>query len=189
MAYIASITGGINSHHTRIVEDAILAMDNDPTLIIEIHIDSTGGDPDVANHIFNLLEPYRSRTTAIAIGKCMSSAVLIFLAADARIATATSNFMIHPTSWTFWGTYGFLRTYKSINDSDLTLTLSTVYTLQAQLNTAIKRLTEIEDYTDEIFLKRANLTECQFRNRRTISTDQYFTATESLQFGISTKII
>lgn len=164
-------------------------MIDDATTDVEIQIDSNGGDPDVANHIFKLLNPYRNRITTKAVGKCMSSAVLIFLAADTRIAVATSDFMIHPTSWTFWGTYSFLRSYKSPNDSDLTLTLSTVYTLQAQLNTAIKRLTEIEDYTDAIFLSRAKLSQTHFQNRRTISTDQHFTAEESLQYGISTKII
>lgn len=190
MAYVANITGTINGNHTHIIQGAINAMVTDPTLELEIHIESDGGDPDVAKHIFDLLEDYRSRTTAIAKGKCMSSAVLIFLAADIRIAGSDADFMIHPTSWILWGMYSFLKTYRSLHGSgDLTLTLSEVYTIQAQLNTAVRRLTEIEDYTDEIFTSRARLTKKQFNNRRTINTDQHFTAEESLQLGISTKII
>jgi ATP-dependent protease ClpP protease subunit len=190
MSYTANITGAINGNHTHIIRDAISAMIADPSLELEIHIESDGGDPDVAKHIFDLLADYRARTTAIVNGKCMSSAVLIFLAADTRIAGENADFMIHPTSWTLWGMYSFLKTYKSMNGhGDLTLTLSEVYTVQAQLNTAVRRLTEIEDYTDEILASRARLTKKQFSLRRSVNTDQHFTAEESLQLGISTKII
>jgi enoyl-CoA hydratase/carnithine racemase len=190
MAYIANITGSINGNHTHIIRDAIAALDLDPTLDLEIHIDSAGGDPDVAKHIFDLLADYRTRTIALTNGKCMSSAVLIFLAADTRIAGKNADFMIHPTSWTLWGLYSFLKTYRSISDGgNLTLTLSEVYTVQAQLNTAVRRLTEIEDYTDEILTSRARLTKKQFSLRRSVNTDQHFTAEESLQLGISTKLI
>lgn len=190
MTYVANITGTINGNHTHIIQDAVNALSADPTLELEIHIESAGGDPDAAKHIFDLLEKYRERTTTIAAGKCMSSAVLIFLAGDIRIARKDADFMIHPTSWTLWGMYSFLKTYKSIHGSgDLTLTLSEVYTIQAQLNTAVKRLTEIEDYTDEILSSRARLTKKQFSLRRSVNTDQHFTAEESLQLGISTKII
>jgi hypothetical protein len=86
--------------------------------------------------------------------------------------------------------YSFLKTYKSLaNGGDLTLTLSEVYTVQAQLNTAVRRLSEIEDYTDTILADRARLTKKQFNLRRTVNTDQHFTAEESLQLGISTKLI
>lgn len=189
MAYIANITGSINGNHTHIIKDAVSALYSDPTLKLEIHIDSAGGDPDVAKHIFDMLEDYRARTTTIANAKCMSSAVLIFLAADTRIAGKDADFMIHPTSWILWGMYSFLKTYRSLNTGDLTLTLSEVYTVQAQLNTAVRRLTEIEDYTDEIFTTRARLTKKQFSLRRSVNTDQHFTAEESLQLGISTQII
>jgi len=190
MSYVANITGTINDNHTHIIQGAINALMTDPLLELEIHIESDGGDPDVAKCIFDILENYRDRTTAIASGKCMSSAVLIFLAADTRIAGKDADFMIHPTSWILWGMYSFLKTYRSPQGGgDLTLTLSEVYTVQAQLNTAVRRLTEIEDYTDEIFASRAKLTKKQFSLRRSVNTDQHFTAEESLQLGISTKII
>jgi ATP-dependent protease ClpP protease subunit len=189
MSYVVSILGSINENHTAIIRDAIAALDLNPILELEITIDSSGGDPDVARDIFYLLENYRSRTTTIANSKCMSSAVLIFLAADTRLAGKHADFMIHPTSWKLWGMFDFLKTYKSLNTGDLTLTLSEVYTVQAQLNTAVKRLTEIEDYTDEIFASRAKLTRDQFIHRRSINTDQHFTADKSLQHGISTKLI
>lgn len=189
MTYIANITGSINGNHTHIIKDAITALNLDPLLELEIQIESDGGDPDVAKHIFDLLADYRSRTTAIANAKCMSSAVLIFLAADTRIAGPMADFMIHPTTWTLWGLYSFLKTYRSSGGADLTLTLSEVYTVQAQLNTAVRRLSEIEDYTDAILADRARLTKKQFNLRRTVNTDQHFTAEESLQLGISTKLI
>lgn len=189
MTYVANINGSINGNHTHIIRDAIHSLDLDPTLELEIHIESDGGDPDVAKHIFDLLEKYRSRITTITNGKCMSSAVLIFLAADTRVAGPKADFMIHPTSWTLWGMYSFLKTYRSLNSGDLTLTLSEVYTVQAQLNTAVRRLSEIEDYTDIILADRARLTKKQFNLRRTVNTDQHFTAEESLQLGISTKLI
>jgi len=190
MSYVANINGSINGNHTNIIQGAINALMADPLLELEIHIESDGGDPDIAKHIFDLLKDYRERTTTIANAKCMSSAVLIFLAADTRIAGPEADFMIHPTSWTLWGMYSFLKTYRSLSSlGDLTLTLSEVYTVQAQLNTAVRRLTEIEDYTDEILAERARLTKKQFSLRRSVNTDQHFTAEESLQLGISTKII
>jgi len=190
MPHIVNINGSINGNHIHIIRDAIVVMNQDPEINLEIHIDSDGGDPDPAKHIFDLLENYRDRTTAVTNGKCMSSAVIIFLAANTRIAGPEADFMIHPTSWTLWGMYSFLKTYKSLHGSgDLTLTLSEVYTVQAQLNTAVRRLTEIEDYTDEILATRARLTKKQFSLRRSVNTDQHFTAEESLQLGISTKLI
>jgi len=190
MPYTVNINGSINDHHTDNIRAAINALDLDPLLELEIHIESAGGDPDAARDIFYLLKNHRARTTTITNGKCMSSAVLIFLAADTRVAGKNADFMIHPTSWTLWGMYSFLKTYKSLNSSaDLTLTISEVYTIQAQLNTAAKRLIEIEDYTDAIFAERARLTKEQFTNRRSVNTDKHFTPEESLKFGISTKII
>jgi ATP-dependent protease ClpP protease subunit len=189
MVYVVDIAGSINESHIPDIRSAVNALNLDPGLTLEIRIESPGGDPDSAKEIFDLLENYRARTTTVANAKCMSSAVLIFLAADTRIAGINADFMIHPTSWTLWGMYSFLKTYRSLNTGDLTLTLSEVYTMQAQLNTAVTRLTEIEDYTDEIFATRARLTKKQFNLRRSVNTDQHFTAEESLQLGISTKII
>jgi ATP-dependent protease ClpP protease subunit len=119
----------------------------------------------------------------------MSCAVLIFLSGNKRHAGTRADFMIHPTSWRLWGAYSFLKTYRSFGTGDLTLTLSEVYTLQAQLNTASKRLNEIEDYTDAIFAERTRLTKQQFQDRRNVRKDQHFTPEESLRLGISTKLI
>lgn len=189
MPHIVNIFGSVCDMHIGIINDAIRALIADPELLLEIHIDSDGGDPDPASIIYDSLKDYRSRTTTITNAKCMSSAVLIFLAGNIRLAGPNADFMIHPTSWRLWGAYSFLKTYRSSFDSgDLTLTLSEVYTLQAQLNTAAKRLNEIEDYTDEIFAARTKLTKKQFLDRRTIKTDQHFTPAESLQLGISTKL-
>jgi len=190
MAHSINIFGSINDVHINIVQSAITLLENDPELLLEITIDSNGGDPDAAKVIYDSLENFRNRATTISNGDCMSSAVLIFLAADIRLAGKKVNFMIHPTSWTLWGAYSFLRTYKSLNNNgDLILTLAEVYTLQSLLNTATTRLNEIEDYTDEIFRTRAKLTKKQFHDRRSVNTDQKFTPEESLQMGISTKLI
>jgi ATP-dependent protease ClpP protease subunit len=183
-----NITGSINSSHIGLIDGAIKRLDAEPSLILDIHIDSDGGDPDPAKVIFDKLKNYRSRIRTVSGKKCMSSAVLIFLAADERLANHHSEFMIHPTSWTLWGMYSFMKSY-SVNMADLTLTLSEVYTMQGQLEKAAKRLKEIEDYTDEIFRERAKLPESRFIERRTINCDQNITAAESLKYGISTKLI
>lgn len=189
MSYIVNIPGSIDNSHINLVQAAVNALEADPALELIINIDSSGGDPDPARKIYDLLSNYRARCTTVAGAKCMSSAVIIFLAADTRISGSHTDFMLHPTSWTLWGMYSFMRSYQSLNGSDLTLTLSEVYTLQGQLNTAIKRLTEIEDYTDEILKSRTKLTKKQFRDRRLVNADQHYTAEESIELGISTKII
>lgn len=188
MKHVVEIIGSINFGHVGPIQDAIHILKSNEMACLEIHIDSDGGDPDQAYAIYNLLGDYRHRTTAISGQKCMSSAVIIFLAADTRLANAYTSFMIHPTSWTLWGMYGFMKSYIR-NVSDLTLTLSEVYTIQGQLHNAEQRLTEIENYTDEIFRTRANLTDTRFKSRRLVNTDQYITADDSLKLGISTKII
>lgn len=190
MNQVIHINGSINDSHISVVQSAINSLLQNPLLLLDIHIDSNGGDPDAAKVIYDLLADYRARTTCTTVGKCMSSAVLIFLAGDTRIAGKTADFMIHPTSWTLWGAYSFMRTYKSLsNGADLILTLTEVYTLQSLLTTAAARLTEIEDYTDVIYIERAKLTKKQLQDRRTINADQKFTAEDSLQMGISTKLI
>lgn len=189
MPHKVDIFGTIGSHHIDMIRNATELLKADPSLLLEIHINSDGGDPDPAKQMYDLLAEYRHRTTTIAGKKCMSSAVIIFLAADTRIAHSYTDFMLHPTSWTLWGMYSFMRTYQSSSGIDLTLTLSEVYTLQGQLNTAVKRLTEIEDYTDEIFREKTKLTKKQFRDRRLVNADQHYTAAESIELGISTKII
>jgi ATP-dependent protease ClpP protease subunit len=188
MQYSVTISGSINSSHINLIQAAILALDADPNLALVITLDSDGGDPDPAKFIYDILENYRHRTTAIAGKKCMSSAVLIFLAADERIANHSTQFMIHPTSWTLWGMYSFLKSY-SLNHTDLTLTLSEVYTIQGQLRKAQERLLDIENYTDIIYKERAKLTDKRFLERRSVNADQNLTADESLKLGISTKII
>jgi ATP-dependent protease ClpP protease subunit len=189
MNHTVNIDGLINQSHVRVISSAITFLDNDPLLHLEIQIDSAGGNPDPAKEIFDLLKDYRGRTTCSTTGKCMSSAVLIYLAADIRLASKDAEFMIHPTSWTLWGTFDFLKMYKGLDTGDLILSLAEVYTLQALLNTAATRLNEIEDYTDKIYKERAKLTKKQFHDRRSVKTDHIFTAQESLQMGIVTKII
>lgn len=189
MSHVVNINGSITDCCISMMELAVNVLKADPEITLEIYIDSAGGDPDVAKRIYDLLAEYRNRITTFAGQKCMSSAVLIFLSGDTRIARTDTVFMIHPTSWTLWGMFDFLKSYRSLNGGDLTLTLAEVYTLQAQLNKALNRLTDIEDYTDAIYVERAKLTKEQLHDRRFINTDKEFTSAESLQYGISTKIL
>jgi ATP-dependent protease ClpP protease subunit len=189
MSNSIDISGTIDSSHVIRVAAALDSLKNCPISTLTVNIDSAGGDPDPAKQIYDMILPQRARVTTVAHKKCMSSAVIIFLSGSSRHCYSYTDFMVHPTSWTLWGMYSFMRSYQSPNGNDLTLTLSEVYTIQGQLNKALSRLNEIEDYTDAIFAAETKMTRQQISNRRLINSDCHYTAEQSLAYGISTKII
>jgi ATP-dependent protease ClpP protease subunit len=62
---------------------------------IHLHVDSGGGNIHEALAIFSALRSYPGTVTAFAQSECSSAALLIFLAADHRVATADVKILIH----------------------------------------------------------------------------------------------
>jgi len=135
---------------------------------IELIISSYGGDLDHALAVYKLLKPISERVTARVIGVAASSATLILLAANKRIADKDSRLLIHLPFVAMEGTADDLesaaaemRNYESI--------VKDIYSSVAGAETLLKEerwltakealeaglITEIEQTTPLGALKRA----------------------------------
>ena len=86
---------------------------------VEIHIDSPGGEVTNALHLSQALKNTKAKTTAIACGKVMSAATMIFNACRNKIINDYSLFMFHDFS-TFMEGKGSLM-YEKLKISNLAL--------------------------------------------------------------------
>ena len=71
--------------------------------IINIYINSPGGDLDAAISIIHAIMRSRANIITYADGQVASAATLVFLASDAQVVLPYSNFMFHD------GSYGVLQ--------------------------------------------------------------------------------
>ena len=147
----------------QLIIDAIDSGDD-----IELIISSYGGDLDHALAIYKLMKPVSERVTARVIGVAASSATLILLAANKRIADKDSRLLIHLPFVALEGTADDLesaaaemRNYESI--------VKEIYSSVAGAETLLKEerwltakealeaglITEIEQTTPLSALKRA----------------------------------
>jgi ATP-dependent protease ClpP protease subunit len=70
---------------------------------VTINLSSMGGDLSPAFSAYHFLRSANIKLTTYNTGNVESSAVLLYLAADTRIATPHSRFLLHPFHWTFTG--------------------------------------------------------------------------------------
>jgi ATP-dependent protease ClpP protease subunit len=84
-------TGEINS---QMVMKVLGELYSDTTPV-ELAIDSTGGDVSAATCMLEGMQNCGREITTIAVGDCMSSAFLIFLAGNRRVAFEWATFMMH----------------------------------------------------------------------------------------------
>lgn len=76
------------------------ANEND---LVEIHINSEGGDANTAVELINAMEDSPATVVATVEGACMSAATLIFLSANAVDVKEHSSFMFHNYSGGVFG--------------------------------------------------------------------------------------
>lgn len=74
-------------------------LELDPESAVELYIDSAGGSVYAALAIATVLRLRRLRATAIVVGECSSSAILIFAACPKRLVTPRSVFLFHRVKW------------------------------------------------------------------------------------------
>lgn len=63
---------------------------------LHVEITSTGGKSSEAFEIYDMLRALPVPVSARASGMCLSGGMIIFMAADLRIAAAATEFLIHP---------------------------------------------------------------------------------------------
>lgn len=82
-----------NATLNQLLTSLLQADPDDPEIIV--HINSPGGEIDVAYAMYDILRLSGKYIVTFAVNEIFSCAVIIYLAGDERFATNYSNFMIH----------------------------------------------------------------------------------------------
>jgi ATP-dependent protease ClpP protease subunit len=100
---VVNFVSGINPKSVADLIDATGKARNSNTSKIILNISSTGGDLHSAFAAYYHLRSLGIPLVSHNMGNVESSAVLLYLAADTRIAAPHSRFLIHSFHWTFGG--------------------------------------------------------------------------------------
>lgn len=66
---------------------------------VTLYIDSSGGNVYAALAIANIIRERRLKATAVVVGECSSSAILVFAACQTRRVSPHSIFLFHRIKW------------------------------------------------------------------------------------------
>jgi len=131
---------------------------------IKIFINSFGGDIDEAFCLISAIESSNTPITTIAMGKCMSAAMLILLAGHHRVSYKYSTIMYHQGSAGFAGEFSKHLEYANY-----------WHNVQTMVENFVKENTKIsKQQLDNIFNQK---------------TDWYMTPVEAFQLGVLDGII
>ena len=93
------LIGDVDDNMTAFVRRSIIKLvDISPTLPIEIHLSTYGGELNEALSIYDMLKACPCPIYMIANGKIMSAGLPIFLAGTHRLSYANTRFMMHSIS-------------------------------------------------------------------------------------------
>lgn len=81
----------------------------DGTPVVEVHLNSPGGEATEGVAIANLLRQHPSKVVAVVDGLAASAASMIAMGADEVVMAPSSQMMIHDASGGAWGTAAFLE--------------------------------------------------------------------------------
>lgn len=137
--------------------------------IINVHINSHGGDLEAGYAIYDILRLSGYTINTFAISEVFSSAIIIYLAGDSRYATNYSSFMIHEP-----------RHEYDKDDKD-----------SMSANTYRRNLKELQIATNEYYKlisKHTTLTPQQLKNFCSNGRDCYFKTQEAKKWGLVTNV-
>jgi ATP-dependent Clp protease, protease subunit len=93
------INGDVDDEMTKFIRrNLIKLVDVSPTLPIEIHLSTYGGELNEALAIYDMLQSCPNEIIMVANGKIMSAGLPIFLGAKRRLSYANTRFMMHSLS-------------------------------------------------------------------------------------------
>jgi ATP-dependent protease ClpP protease subunit len=96
---------GVSS--TEVAEALDLVPEGTP--VVEVHLNSPGGEATEGVAIANLLRQHPARIVAVVDGLAASAASMIAMGADELVMAPSSQMMIHDASGGAWGTAAFLE--------------------------------------------------------------------------------
>lgn len=151
------------------------SISNDPILI---HMMSIGGEWDAGMAIYDSILIAKSYVTIIAYGQASSMSSIILQAADNRVMTENSHFMLHYGSVDCGGDHLSAHNYAKV-DKKNTETMIDIYT-----DGCVKSKYFKEHYTD--------ITEEKVRNylkRKLKDGDWYLDANEAVYYGFADAVL
>ncbi|MGL4463179.1 MAG: ATP-dependent Clp protease proteolytic subunit [Planctomycetia bacterium] len=92
-----AIVGELFEETEQDVIQSLLDVDFDGE--VTLYIDSGGGSVYTAMAVATLIRYRRLKATAVVIGECSSSALLVFAACQKRLVTPRSTFLFHRVKW------------------------------------------------------------------------------------------
>lgn len=147
-----------------IVAQLLLLDAKDNTKPITVYVNSPGGDADSGFGIYDAMRMVKAPVTTVCFGLAASAAVIIFVGGrkGRRFTMANSRFLIHQPS-----------TFTQGTASDLEITANEIIKTRDLYN---QILADETGKSDKTILKD-------------VSRDFWLTAQESVDYGLSTKII
>lgn len=145
------ITGEINQELAAAITSQLMALNsNSQDNPIYCYINSQGGDVYSAFAIFDIMRHIKAPVITVAMGQCMSAALLLLQGGDLRLALPLTQFMYHEVIMSV-----------AVNSSSSLSTATTNYVLY---NETIK----------DIVKKRSKLSETRWKKNFPQGADVYF---------------
>jgi len=159
------LNGNIDEKIISIACPALLKLDTENNQPITIYINSHGGKKYEGCVLYDFIENLKSPIHTIAVAKAMSAAFTIFMAGDKRMIYKSSVLLAHTTS------------VKNANGKIIDIIDGIEFTkklIKKQSQDFSSKTKKTEDWWNKVLNGRK---------------DMYFTADESLKYGIATDLI
>lgn len=95
-AELAIIGEMFDEQEVEVVRDLLSIPKRDP---VTLYIDSAGGSVYAALTVAGLIRSRELEATAVVLGECSSSAILVFAACQRRLVSPRSVFLFHRVKW------------------------------------------------------------------------------------------
>lgn len=161
------VGGYVSDDMTAGVVKSLKILDEAAKEPIHIIMNSPGGDLTESLAIYDFIKNCRNYVTITVYGTCASGATLILQAADERILSENSSFLVH------YGSDGFRGSHVD-------------FIKNAKESARLRRLME-ELYLDKIRQKQPNFKTRQIREM--LKSDAYYSAHEVLDLGLADKVL
>lgn len=183
-----TVTGYIDFNMTVEFDKVYANLLANPDEELTILIDSGGGIPESARHIYDRLIAVKNRTYTHVIGKCCSAANIILFGSLRRSCVATSKFMVHPTVQNDGLLLGVIKAVLVNTGGEFVpFTLKSIRYLIKELRKIHKDLLRTEKFTDDLLKSNTHMSRKQLTDRKII--DQWFDPATALKLNFISKII
>lgn len=101
--HVVHFVGPINQPTTNAIQEASLTAMQQGATAIHYHLSTEGGSTFHGFTLYNFIRSLPVPTVMCNIGSVQSMGIILYLAADLRVAAPHSRFLLHPMNWNFGG--------------------------------------------------------------------------------------